>query len=68
MGKTLVDLDRDLSDRTALVLGTKTIKDTVHEAMRRVLADHAHQEAVTAFALMDDEQRDLLLQARENAW
>lgn len=66
--KTLVDLDRDMVDETAKVLGTKTIEDTLHEAMRRVLADEAHLQAIEMFANMDPEQLDLITRARKDAW
>jgi Arc/MetJ family transcription regulator len=34
--KTVIDLDPELSEAAAKVLGTKTKKDTVHAALARV--------------------------------
>lgn len=66
--KTLVDLDRDMVDEAAKVLGTKTIKDTLHEAMQRVLLDDARDQLIAMVVSMSDEQRDLIKRAREEAW
>lgn len=35
--KTTVDVDRELADQAAEILGTKSLKDTVNEALREVV-------------------------------
>jgi Arc/MetJ family transcription regulator len=44
MAKTVIDLDEDLLSQTQDILGTATKKDTVNEAMRRVVRDAAVRE------------------------
>lgn len=44
MSKTLIDLDDELLARTQEILGTATKKDTVNEAMRRVVREGAVRE------------------------
>ncbi len=43
--KTVIDLDTDLTEQAARVLGTKTKKDTIHAALSAaVAADRAIRE------------------------
>jgi len=43
--KTVIDLDTDLTEQAARVLGTKTKKDTIHAALNAaVAADRAIRE------------------------
>ena len=44
------DLDQDLLARAARVLGTKTKKDTVNEALRRVVQQEARRRHVDELA------------------
>jgi Arc/MetJ family transcription regulator len=44
MSKTLIDLDDDLLTQAQEILGTTTKKDTVNEAMRRVVREAAVRE------------------------
>jgi Arc/MetJ family transcription regulator len=46
MGKHLVDLDEESLGAARVALGTRTIKDTVNEALRAATA--GHRERVTA--------------------
>jgi Arc/MetJ family transcription regulator len=44
--KTTVDVDRELADEAAEILGTKTLKDTVNAALREVVRkEHLKQLA-----------------------
>ena len=36
--KTTVDVDRELADEAAAILGTRSLKDTVNTALREVVA------------------------------
>jgi Arc/MetJ family transcription regulator len=45
--RTSMFLDRDLVGRAAEALGTKGVTDTVHAALRRVVAMHAGEELAT---------------------
>lgn len=43
--KTVIDLDTELTEQAARVLGTKTKKDTIHAALNAaVAADRARRE------------------------
>jgi Arc/MetJ family transcription regulator len=70
MSKTIIDLDRDLVEDAKRALGGEnvSIKDAVHEGLRRIVADAAHARVLDTFANLDDEQRDALLRARNEAW
>jgi Arc/MetJ family transcription regulator len=50
MSTTQIDLDQGLLARAARVLGTKTKKDTVNEALRRVVEQEARQRHVDELA------------------
>jgi Arc/MetJ family transcription regulator len=56
MSTTQIDLDPELLARAAKVLGTKTKKDTVNAALRRVVLDQirrSHVDELAAGALPD---------------
>ena len=56
MSTTQIDLDQGLLAKAAKVLGTKTKKDTVNEALRRVVQDEIrrrHIDELAAGALPD---------------
>lgn len=65
MSKTHLDIDDDLLSRTAKLLRTSTKRETVHEALRRVvqqeerravvLAEHARGQAGYYVSLLDDD-------------
>ena len=40
VAKHLIDIDEEALSRARARLGTRTIKDTVNEALRRVTSDH----------------------------
>jgi len=42
--KTVIDLDQELTDAAAKVLGTTTKKDTVHAALRAAIAESERRE------------------------
>lgn len=48
MSKTHLDIDDDLLSRTAKLLRTGTKRETVHEALRRVVQQEEHRAAVLA--------------------
>lgn len=50
MSTTQIDLDQGLLARAAEVLGTKTKKDTVNEALRRVVQDQLRRDHVDELA------------------
>lgn len=50
MSTTQIDLDQGLLARAAKVLGTKTKKDTVNEALRRVVQDQLRRDHVDELA------------------
>lgn len=50
MSTTQIELDQDLLARAARVLGTKTKKDTVNEALRRVVEQEARRHHVDKLA------------------
>jgi len=56
MSTTQIDLDQGLLTKAAKVLGTRTKKDTVNEALRRVVQDEIrrnHVDELAAGALPD---------------
>lgn len=56
MSTTQIELDADLLDQAASILGTSTKKATVNEALRRVVqadAQRRHIEELAAGALPD---------------
>jgi len=50
MSTTQIDLDQDLLAKAAVVLGTKTKKDTVNAALRRVVTDEVRRRHVDELA------------------
>ena len=46
MAKTAIDIDRDLADRAAAVLGTATLTATVNQALREVVDRSARTDAL----------------------
>jgi Arc/MetJ family transcription regulator len=50
MSTTQIDLDQDLLARAARVLGTKTKKDTVNQALRTVVEQEARRRHVDELA------------------
>ncbi|MCA1675431.1 MAG: hypothetical protein LC799_25685 [Actinobacteria bacterium] len=63
MAKHLIDLDEEMLGAARAELGTKTIKDTVNEALRRATL---RRERRTAAAL--DVLADACLDDRAEAW
>ncbi len=51
--KTVVDVDEELLDRARRQLGTKTKKDTIHEALRLVAERGARLEAIQELLSID---------------
>jgi Arc/MetJ family transcription regulator len=69
MSKTLIDLDRELTERARAALGPgTTIKDAVHEGLRRIVREHAHATLMEQLASLDDDQLRILDTARDTAW
>lgn len=65
---TNVELDRELLRRARDVLHGATIKDTVEEGLRRIVAEQAMRDLTVMLAGMDDEQREILRTVRDRAW
>ena len=53
MSKTSVDIDDDLLDQTRNLLGTSSIRETVHRALLEVVRAAARREEVEALVTMD---------------
>lgn len=67
MSKTSVDIDDDLLEQARDLLGTSSIKETVHCALREIVRAEARRQEVAALVAMDgldlaDEE------IMENAW
>lgn len=50
MATTQIDLDQDLLDRAAAILGTSTKKATVNAALRRVVEEELRQRHIDELA------------------
>jgi Arc/MetJ family transcription regulator len=46
VAKTAIDIDRDLADRAAAILGTDTLRATVDHALRDVVERSARAESL----------------------
>lgn len=44
MSRTVIDIDREALEAARAELGTKTVKDTVNEALRRVAAERERRQ------------------------
>lgn len=67
MSKTSVDIDNDLLEQTRNLLGTSSIRETIHCALLKVVRAEARRQEVEALVTMDG----LDLADREimkNAW
>ena len=67
MSKTSVDIDSDLLEQARSLLGTSSIKETIHCALREIVRAEARRQEVAALVAMDG----LDLADREimkNAW
>lgn len=53
MRKTSVEIDDDLVARVRVLLGTSSIKDTIHEALCEVERREARRQEIKALAEMD---------------
>lgn len=63
MAKHLVDLDEEALGAARAELGTRTIKDTVNEALRRATAERRRRVAESLDVLADADLDD-----RADAW
>lgn len=68
MSKTLIDLDPELVEAAASVLGTKTKKDTVTAALRAAVADAAQRREMAALTAGSWANQDDLDANRNDAW
>ena len=67
MSTTQIDLDQGLLAKAGLILGTRTKKDTVNEALRRVVQDEIrrrHLDELSGGALPDLADREVM----DEAW
>jgi Arc/MetJ family transcription regulator len=63
MSTTQIELDQELVERAAIILGTRTKKATVNEALRRVVQAEdrrRHLEELAAGALPDLSDADVM--------
>ena len=67
MSKTSVDIDSDLLEQARSLLGTSSIRETIHHALREIVWAETRRQEVAALVAMDG----LDLADREimkNAW
>ena len=64
MAKTSVEVDQDIARQAAKILGTKTLKDTIHAALQDVLYAKRRLELISLLA----EEGRFDLEAAERAW
>ena len=62
--KTSVEVNRDIADQAAAILGTETLRDTIDAALREVVNSRRRLEVV---ALLSEEGR-FDFEAAERAW
>lgn len=67
---TNIELDRDLLERARAALNGATIKETVEQGLRRIVAERSLYELSELVAEMslDPQQRELLENLRDRAW
>ena len=53
MSKTSVDIDDDLLEQARGLLGTSSIKETIHSALREIVRAEARRQEVAALVSMD---------------
>ena len=53
MDKTSVDIDKDLLEQARNLLGTSSIRETIHCALHEVVRTEARRQEVAALAAMD---------------
>lgn len=64
MSKTSVEIDRDIADQAAAILGTVTLRDTIHESLLEIVNAKRRLELV---ALLGEPGR-FDFEATEDAW
>ena len=64
MAKTSVEVDRDIADQAALILGTSTLRDTIHASLLEIVNAKRRLELV---ALLGEEGR-FDFNAMDAAW
>ena len=64
MAKTSIDIDRDIVDQAAAILGTTTLRDTVDASLREIVNAKRRLELV---ALLSEEGR-FDFDAAEQSW
>ena len=47
MAKTSVEVDRDIADQAALILGTSTLRDTIHASLLEIVNAKRRLELVS---------------------
>ncbi len=64
MAKTSIEIDRDIADQASAILGTKTLRETVHASLLEIVNAKRRLELV---ALLSEVGR-LDFEAAESAW
>lgn len=64
MGKTSIEIDKDIAERAAAILGTTTLRDTVDASLREVVNSKRRLELL---ALLADPDR-FELDTSDSAW
>jgi Arc/MetJ family transcription regulator len=68
MAKTSIDIDQTLAAEAREVLRTRTLTETVHAALREVVAASRRRAAIEHFRTMPPEDAQHALDARETMW
>lgn len=66
MAKTMVDIDRDLVSQASAALGGVSMKDAVHEGLRRVVREAATERLAQYFGNLDQDQTEALKAAKDS--
>lgn len=64
MGKTSVEIDRDIAEQAAAILGTTTLRDTIHASMQEIVHAKRRLELIALFS----EQGRFDFGGAESAW
>ena len=64
MTKTSVEIDKDIADQAAAILGTSTLRETIHASLLEIVNAKRRLELV---ALLSEQGR-FYFETSENAW
>lgn len=64
MAKTSVDIDRDIAEQAAAILGTTTLRDTINASMQEIVHAKCRLELIALFS----EEGRFDFRAADKAW